>query len=140
MIWSSTLRLKSDTLSPVSTRTVSLTPDTIKLTVGRPLTSLVTPEAQPRFPTAENVCCAVDKHEHNVQFSHNGNTISSGGRRHGARVCRSHCQAVQTIVSHQDIIPSSFRTVRTRQRITHIVLPEDLRFDHNVALLVEAHT
>ena len=62
----------------VSTRTVSLMPDTIKLTVGRSLTSLVTPEA---------------KHEHNVKFSHNGNTISSGGRRHGARVCRSHCQA-----------------------------------------------
>ena len=77
----------------MSTRTVSLTPDTIKLTVGRQLTSLVTPEAQPRFPTAENVCCAVDKHEHNVQVSHNGNTISSGGRRHEARVCRSHCQA-----------------------------------------------
>ena len=72
MIWSSTLRLKSDTLAPVWTRTVSLMPDTIKLTVGRPLTSLVTPEAQPRFPTAENVCRAVDEHEHNVQFSHNG--------------------------------------------------------------------
>ena len=68
-------------------------PDTIKLTVGRPLTSLVTPEAQPRFPMAENVCCAFDKHKHNVQFFHNGNTISSGGQCHRACACCSHCQA-----------------------------------------------
>ena len=50
------------------------------------------------------------------------------------------CRVIQTIVSRQDIIPTSFSTVRTRQRITHIVLPEVLRFDHNVALLVEVHT
>ena len=50
-------------------------------------------------------------------------------------------QNVQTIVSHQDIIHISSRTVRTRQRITHIVLEEeDLRFHQNVALLVEVHT
>ena len=42
--------------------------------------------------------------------------------------------------SYRVIIPISFRAARTRQQITDVVLPEELRFDHNVALLVEVHT
>ena len=63
---------------------------------------------------------------------------------------KCHVKTLFLQVSRQDIISTSvtsrhypytsFTTVITRQRITHIVLPEDLRFDHNVAVLVEVHT
>ena len=42
---------------------------------------------------------------------------------------------IQSIASSQHIIVTSFRTVRTRQRLTQIVLQEDLRVDHTVAFI-----